>query len=127
MRRKKRKKENNFVRSVSGINLHEKLIKLQKNMIFEYRMVSSSERQKMNRMYAKIKEFGVIGRTELQKECGNMPIATYNKLKPYFEELYEGKVDYDKQKKIWFDIAPQTEEAKTHIEKTLEMLQVHKN
>ena len=87
-------------------------------------MVSSSELSKMNRMFAKIKEYGVIGRTELQEKCGKMPISTYNKLKPYFEERYSGKVAYDKDSKTWYDAAPENEETKQRVEKFLE---AHKN
>ncbi len=57
-------------------------------------------------MYAKIKQFGAITPTEMQKECGNMSISTFNKLKPYLMEEYEGNIDYVRQRKIFIDLNP---------------------
>lgn len=84
-------------------------------------MPSKSELFKMKKMCQIIKKFGYIGRTEFQTECGNMSTSTYNRLKPYFDELYvdTGKVGYDKQKKIWYDMNPGEKSVEEEIQRCL--------
>lgn len=65
-----------------------------------------------------VKKYEIIGRSELQERCGNMPISTYNKLKPYLEEEYQGILAYDKSRKIHFTLVPVD---KKHVEQLVEM------
>ncbi len=73
-------------------------------------MVSANENSKLRKMYAVILSHGLIGRTDLQKQCGKMSISTYNKLKPYLLEKYDSQIDYDVDRQCFYLRNPQTEE-----------------
>ena len=75
-------------------------------------MVSANENSKLRKMYGVILRDGVIGRTELQKECGKMSISTYNKLKPYLLEKYEKEIVFDNDRQAFYLLKPETEETK---------------
>ena len=73
-------------------------------------MVSANENSKLRKMYAVILSHGLIGRTDLQKQCGKMSISTYNKLKPYLLEKYDKELDYDTDRQAFYLLKPETEE-----------------
>lgn len=82
-------------------------------------MVSSNEEAKLRKMYGQILIHGIINRTELQKDCGKMSISSYNKMKPYLLEKYYDKIGYDKDRKTWYLLNPETEEHKHDIQEFL--------
>jgi len=82
-------------------------------------MVSANEEAKLRRMFAYIKNVGIIGRTELQKNCGKMSISLYNKLKPYLLEKYKDELGYDGDRKVFYLLKPELEEHKHSIQEFL--------
>ena len=55
---------------------------------------------KINRMMEIIQKEGVISKVQLVMSSG-ISISYYEKLKPFMEELYQHKVQYDKSMKVW--------------------------
>ena len=58
---------------------------------------------KINRMMEIIQKEGVISKVQLVMRSG-ISISYYEKLKPFMEELYQHKVQYDKSMKVWKSI-----------------------
>lgn len=79
-------------------------------------MVSLREKRQIKAMYAAIKKFGVITPKEIQTECGNMSISMYNKLKPYLEEEYEGRMEYRRDRKLFVDLNPDSKDKEESIQ-----------
>lgn len=80
-----------------------------------YTMVSRKEQSTMRLMHTLIIKYGYLNRLELQKKSGNLSIGMYNKLKSYFEEIYQDTVGYDKSRKIWYAVNPMDEKVREHL------------
>ncbi len=66
-------------------------------------------------MHTLILKYGYLNRLELQKKSGNLSIGMYNKLKSYFEEIYQDTIAYDKQRKLWYAVSPMDEKVREHL------------
>ena len=55
---------------------------------------------KINRMVEIIQKEGVISKVRLVMNS-RISISYYEKLKPFMEELYQHKVQYDKSMRVW--------------------------
>lgn len=63
-------------------------------------MTTSSELKKINKMVSIIEREGTISKVRLVMLSG-ISISYYEKLKPFMEEIYSHKVQYDKSTKVW--------------------------
>jgi len=63
-------------------------------------MTSQREMSKINRMVDIIIKEGVISKVQLVMRSG-ISISYYEKLRPFMEELYPHKIQYDKSMKVW--------------------------
>ena len=85
-------------------------------------MVSLREKRQIKRMYASIKRLGCCTPSDIQADNGNMSISTFNKLKPYLMEDYEGRIEYLRSRKVFIDLHPD-EIMKEQIQQILEKYQ----
>ena len=90
--------------------------------IFDGEMVSNREKRQIKHMYASIKKLGCCTARDIQDDCGNMSISTFNKLKPYLLEDYEGRMEYRRDRKMFVDLNPD-EQMKEEIQKVMEQYQ----
>jgi len=63
-------------------------------------MTTQREMSKINRMVEMIQKEGVISKVRLIMNS-SISISYYEKLKPFMEELYHHKVQYDKSMRVW--------------------------
>ena len=63
-------------------------------------MTTSREMSKINKMVQIIEREKVISKVQLVMQSG-ISISYYDKLKPFMEELYKHKVQYDKSARVW--------------------------
>lgn len=63
-------------------------------------MTTQKEMSKINKMVEIIQKEGVISKVQLIMRSG-ISISYYEKLKPFMEEIYPHKVQYDKSSKNW--------------------------
>ena len=82
-------------------------------------MVSLKEKRQMKLMHATIKKLGICTASEIQEACNHMSISNFLKLKPYFMEEYEGRIEYHRATKLYEDLNP-TEVMKEQIQQVLD-------
>ncbi len=70
------------------------------------KMVSNREKRQIKGLYRTIKRLGCCTARDIQDDNGNMSISTFNKLKPYLLEDYEGNIEYHRDRKIFVDLKP---------------------
>ena len=63
-------------------------------------MTSQREMSKINKLVNIIVKEGVISKVQLIMKSG-ISISYYEKLKPFMEELFSFKIQYDKSTKLW--------------------------
>jgi len=63
-------------------------------------MTSQREMSKINKILEIILKEGVISKVQLIMRSG-ISISYFEKLKPFLEEIYQHKVQYDKSMKVW--------------------------
>ena len=66
-------------------------------------MTTQKEMRKINRLMEIIQKEEKIGKIPLIMKSG-ISISYYEKLKPFLEEIYPHKVQYDRLTKVWFAI-----------------------
>ena len=66
-------------------------------------MTSSREMSKINKLVRIIEQEEVISKVRLIMQSG-ISISYYEKLRPFLEELYSYKVQYDKETRVWRSI-----------------------
>lgn len=69
-------------------------------MFKRFLMASQKEMRKMERMVQIIEREGVISKVQLVMKA-MISISYYEKLKPFMEELYAHRVQYDKDTRTW--------------------------
>ncbi len=69
-------------------------------MLWMLEMTTQKEMSKINRMVEIIQKEGVISKVRLVMNS-RISISYYEKLKPFMEELYQHKVQYDKSMRVW--------------------------
>ena len=72
-------------------------------------MTSNREMSKIRKMVQIILKAGTISKVRLVMNSG-ISISYYDKLKPFMEELFEDKIRYDKELKIWISIEAESNE-----------------
>ena len=85
-------------------------------------MVSLREKRQIKAMYATIKKLGCCTASDIQSDNGNMSISTFNKLKPYLMDEYEGRMEYRRDRKLFIDLHPD-EVMQDQIQEILEKYQ----
>ena len=63
-------------------------------------MTSQKEMSKMNKIVQIILKEKVISKVQLIMRSG-ISISYFEKLKPFMEELFESRIQYDKETKLW--------------------------
>jgi len=63
-------------------------------------MTSQREMSKINKLVQIIEKEKTISKVQLVMQYG-ISISYFEKLKPFLEELYSHKVQYDKETKVW--------------------------
>ena len=71
--------------------------------------------RKCQRLLDTIKKYGTIDKFQLMDEC-RIGISAYNAIKPYFEQKFEGWVEYDRAEKTW-SIKPEAAKQISELEK----------
>lgn len=69
-------------------------------MLWRTKMTSQREMSKINKILEIILQEGVISKVQLIMRSG-ISISYFEKLKPFLEEIYQHKVQYDKSMKVW--------------------------
>lgn len=77
-------------------------------MLWRYSMTSPREMRKINRLVEIILKEKTISKVRLVMQSG-ISISYYEKLKPFLEELYSHRVQYDKFTTTWKAIEQQNE------------------
>lgn len=63
-------------------------------------MTSQREMSKINKMVQIILKEKAISKVQLVMRSG-ISISYYEKLKPFMDELFENRIQYDKELKLW--------------------------
>ena len=69
-------------------------------------MTTQKEMSRINRMVQIIQKEGTISKVQLVMRSG-ISISYYEKLRPFLEEIYPHKIQYDKFTKSWRAVKPE--------------------
>lgn len=72
-------------------------------MLWRIKMTTKKELQRINLLLEIIEKAGKIGKIQLIMDSG-ISISYYEKLKPFLEEIYHYRVQYDRNSKMWYSI-----------------------